>query len=219
MNSRNTFVIFTLSVVLTAFTAKGQAVRYTMQKKDSVLVFTLSNAMVSQQVFIRDGGLAGDRLSGEPSFLASSGNPGQAVSSDGDFALKMMWTGWSAPGDEINADVQASFNKKDYRYERSQVQDMPGGGKELQLYFSPSDPSNTILLRLTYQLLPGKFYARRRIGVRDTVKQSNWLDTFLSRAGDVSSDEGGNQGARVIKKGAFGQPAAINFGHTAVFFG
>lgn len=233
MNTKKTLTIFTVCVALTACAASAQDVQYTMQQEDSTLLFTLSNAKVSQQVLIRDSMLAGDRLSGQPSWLARSGNPGQGVTSDGNFALKMMWTDWSAPGRDVNADVQISFTKKDYRFSGSSIEDMAHGGKELQLLFHPIDKQNTILVRITYQLLPGKFYARRRIAVRDTVKQSNWLDTFISRGGLVASDNrdaiagmpvvplpaGDHEAARIVKKGAFGQPAAISFGHSAVFFG
>lgn len=233
MSTKKTLAIFTVCVVLTACGARAQQVQYAMQHKDSTLLFTLSNAKVSQQVLISDSMLAGDRLFGQPSWLARSANPGQGVTTDANFALRMMWTDWSAPGRDVNADVQLSFSKKDYRYSASRVTDMAGGGKELQLFFTPLDKQNTILVRLTYQLLPGKFYARRRIAVRDTVKESNWLDTFISRAGLVASDNteavaglpvvapsaGDRQVARIVKKGAFGQPAAISFGHSAVFFG
>src|SRR5699024_5072308 len=68
-----------------------------------------------------------------------------------------------------------------------------------------------------YQLLEGKFYAKRRIAVRDTTKGSNWLKSYLSRKGKVSSKLATHYD--ITKKGAFGQPAAVDFSNGGVFFG
>lgn len=72
-------------------------------------------------------------------------------------------------------------------------------------------------MRITYQLLPGKFYARRKIAVRDEMKESNWLELFLSRKGEIHSRKTAHYS--IIKKGSFGQPAAVNFSNGGVFFG
>ena len=206
--------------------------------------FVLSNDKVVQKVFIDSGELAGDMLSGQADWLATYHNAAHAVQTDGDFALKLMWTDWAAPGNPTNADVQVTYSKKDFLYQAYAFHDIKEGGKELELYFSPKAAGNSMSLKLTYQLMPGKFYARRSVSVRDSLKQTNWLDAFDSRQGEVADAVGQQnsmtmmrresgpafqavqkastvQGdeARIIKKGAFGQPCALDFREGGVFFG
>lgn len=232
------FIFFTQSIY-------AQSVQTSVQEKEGVKIFSLSNDEVSQQVFIKNDMLAGDLLKGQSAWLAKYNNANDGVATDGNFALKMMWNDWSAPGRQVNANVAIAFTKKDYQYQSYQFVDVPGGGKELELFFTPFNRENTIQLKFTYQLLPGKFYSRRQVSVRDTINGSNWLDQFISRDGIVSAANGGNGGnalevrglgssdysvmetenksplsnGRIIKQGAFGQPCALDFAHGGVFFG
>ncbi len=233
LQKKFTVIICGLFVFASQFVL-AQPVQSSVQEKDGITIFSLSNNEVVEQVFIKQGMLAGDALSGKEAWLAQYNNARHGVFSDGNFALKMMWTDWSAPGKEVNADVQVSFNKKDYRYRSYDFEDIPNGGKELELYFLPFNSDNTIQLKLSYQLLPGKFYARRQVAVRDTIKESNWLDRIISRSGKVSAWDGNansntngvtqdpsqdEENNRIVKKGAFGQPCAIDFASGGVFFG
>lgn len=202
----------------------AQVIGSAVNDHDSLKIFSLSNDLVKQRIFIRKGKLQGDMLSGSATWLDSLHSGPVQVWSDANFQLKMMWTDWSAPGRQINADVQISLDKKDYIFNHYDFKD-DLGGKVLELYFNPADPENTIQLRISYQLLRGKFYARRQIAVRDTVKKSNWLDTFISRSGKVSDgNAGGHRGDRIrenriVKPGSFGQPCAIDFASGGAFFG
>lgn len=236
MLQKNFTIIICVLFLFTAQYSFAQTIQTSVQEKDGITIFSLSNNDVVQQVFIKKGMLAGDALSGKEAWLAQYNNANHGVATDGNFALKMMWTDWSAPGKVANADVQVSFNKKDYRYQSYDFKDISNGGKELELYFLPFDNSNTIQLKLTYQLLPGKFYARRQVAVRDTIKETNWLDKIISRTGKINAwDEDANsitgmvtrntqnishdENDRIVKKGAFGQPCAIDFASGGVFFG
>ena len=236
MLQRKFRLIFCVLCLLAAKYVYAQPVQSSVQEKGGTTIFTLSNDEVTQQVFIKKGMLAGDALSGKEAWLAQYNNANHSVFTDGNFALKMMWTDWSAPGNEVNADVQVSFDKKDYHYQSYDFKDISNGGKELELYFLPLDNANTIQLKLIYQLLPGKFYTRRQVAVRDTIKETNWLDKIISRTGKISAwDENANSNTRmisrhtqntshqednrIIKKGAFGQPCAIDFASGGVFFG
>lgn len=246
MNKRGfriTIACFLMSLCTTVLYA--QDVTTSVQERNDVKVFSLSNDEVSQQVFIKDDMLAGDLLEGRPDWLSKYHQSDFSVATDGNYALKMMWTDWSAPGREVNGNLVITFTKKDYKYQSYQFVSTSGGGKELELFFTPFDMQNTIQLKLTYQLLPGKFYARRQVSVMDTVKESNWLDKLLPRDGPVF--EGNNtenysftevrglgssnysvmkatstpqiENNHLIKQGAFGQPCAIDFSHGGVFFG
>jgi hypothetical protein len=207
-------------------------------------IFTLSNDKVTEKIIIENDILKGDDLIGNKNWLAEYHNSDHGVHTDGDYELKMMWTDWSAPGKEFNADVEVSFSKKDYRYDHYDFQNADDGGKNLNLYFTPFNKSNTVQLRITYQLLPDKFYSKRRIALEDTLLHKNWLQAYVSRKGEISDifsftgnrylirQESSNnyaevevkknsqeEIARIIKKGEFGQPCAVDFKNGGVFFG
>ena len=90
----------------------------------------------------------------------------------------MMWTDWSAPGKQFNGDLQVNFTKKDYQYVNYAFDETSNGGKDLNLYFTPFDKSNTAQLKITYQLLPGKFYGKRKIALQDTLLQKKLAAGF-----------------------------------------
>lgn len=246
--SRKYFLIFFyLPVVLLCYrNGICQSVRTSVSEQNGVKIFSLSNKEVIQQVFIKNDVLAGDVLKGQSRWLAKYNSSNDGVVTDGNYALKMMWADWSAPGRKVNANVAITFTKKDYRFQSYRFTDLAGGGKELELFFVPFNPQNTVDLKLTYQLLSNKFYAKRQIAVRDTIIGANWLDQFISREGNVSSAKWGNGnniseahglgsanysvmetnnntspllGEKIIKRGAFGQPCGIELLHGGVFFG
>ncbi|TAN13494.1 MAG: hypothetical protein EPN37_13525 [Chitinophagaceae bacterium] len=237
--------ILCLPAILTVQSIYAQSVATSVEEKEGMKIFSLSNDKVVQQVFIQNDMLAGDILKGKEEWLEKYHNAGFGVATDGNFSLKMMWNDWSAPGREVNADVAISFSKRDYQYQSYRFVDRQGGGKELDLFFTPFNRQNTIQLKVTYQLLPDKFYSRRQIAVRDTTRSGNWLDCFFAREGGVfaANMEDGNNvtkvrglgsanyfvvntgtatgkgDSRIVKKGSFGQPCALDFAKGGVFFG
>lgn len=232
-------------LIWTGFSALGQTVSADFRQSGNYLLFSLSNDKVVQTVVIKDSVLLEDDLSGRIGWLASYDNSDHGVRTDGGYTLEMMWTDWSAPGKTFNGDLQLELTKKDYRYTSYEFREEPGGGKILDLYFKPFDGDNTVDLKLEYELMPDKFYAKRRVGVRDTILHKDWLEKFISREGVVSDvarqdtetssmirAESGEQfqqvnnqaeqqmeDNRIIKKGAFGQPCAVDFAEGGVFFG
>jgi len=207
-------------------------------------IFTLSNDKVTEKVIINNDILKADELIGNKDWLAKYHNSDQGVYTDGNFVLQMMWTDWSAPGKQYNGDLEVNFTKKDYKFVNYHFDDAIDGGKELNLFFTPFDNSNTVQLRITYQLLPSKFYSKRKISLQDTLLQKNWLQAFVSRKGkinNISSSAESNtmirtessnnyqqvsstgnsqrQTTTIIKKGEFGQPCAVDFENGGVFFG
>ena len=217
------FFVFVLLLLASGW-VRGQAVSTSMNKENGDTVFSMTNGVVTQRVMIRDGLLEGDILSGNEHWLGKFHPEPYAVYTDGNFDLKMMWTGWSAPGRTANADVRVSYDKKNFRYQSYRFSPSGQGGRMLDLYFSAASPDNSTLVRISYQLLPGKFYSRRRISIKDTVRQSNWLDTYQARKGLVREavNHGNAPGAdegHIVKAGAFGQPCALTFPEGGVFFG
>ncbi|MEO8822670.1 MAG: hypothetical protein ABI366_03775 [Ginsengibacter sp.] len=243
MKRLNLVVFFVLSLLF-PICLLSQKVTTDFISEGNQKVFTLSNEKVAEKIIIENDILKGDELIGNRDWLAKYHNSNHGVYTDGNFSLQMMWTDWSAPGKEFNGDLQISFSKKDYKYDHYDFQDIENEGKDLNLYFSPFDKRNTVQLRITYQLLPGKFYSKRKISLQDTVLQKNWLQAFVSRKGEISDissftgssymirQESSNSYAvvqsqnnsqeettKIIKKGEFGQPCAIDFKNGGVFFG
>ncbi len=231
-------------LLLASFAGPGfsQAVTTNYVQRGDLQIFSLSNDEITQQVMVKNNLLEGELLEGNKAWLARYHNQDHSVYADGDYALSMMWTDWSAPGKTFNGDLQVSFSKKDYRYVKSDFKELDGGGKELELDFTPLNPDNTIQLRLTYQLLPGKFYTRRKISVIDTTLEKDWLQAIVCRRGLVEEPKvsaGGYQmreesslsyqqvggstddqreSVNLVKRGEFGQPCAADFSHGGVFF-
>lgn len=226
--------LFLTGIVLffTSTISQAQTVKTDYREMGDTRVFTLWNDEVAQKVFVTDDVLQGDALLGQDNWLAKYHNANHGVQTDGNYELKLMWTAWSAPGKQTNADVQISLTKKDYQYTGYQFANATGGGKELHLFFVPFNRENTIRLEIIYQLLPGKFYAKRKIELTDSIKQDNWIQEFVSRQGIVSGDANWqaysagylprasqSEDNRIIKKGAFGQPCAVDFARGGAFFG
>ncbi len=235
------FIVLPFCFPLSSFSQKVET-NYSSEGKQKV--FTLSNDKVTEKVIVDNDVLKADELIGNTAWLAKYHNSDHGVYTDGNFVLQMMWTDWSAPGKEFNGDLEVNFTKKDYQYKSYHFDATTDGGKELNLFFTPFDHSNTVQLKITYQLLPGKFYSKRKIALQDTLLQKNWLQAFVSRKGkidNISSSAGSNtmirtessnnyeqvastansqrQTTKIIKKGEFGQPCAIDFKNGGVFFG
>ena len=237
-------LFFCVLIFLFPLSLLSQKVSTDFHAEGNQKVFTLSNDKVTEKIIVKNDILKEDELIGNTDWLAQYHNSNHGVYTDGNFALQMMWTDWSAPGKQFNGDLQVSFSKKDYKYDHYDFQDAEKEGRELNLYFTPFDNSNTVQLRITYQLLQGKFYSKRKISLQDTLLQKNWLQAFVSRKGkigNISSFTGNRYMIRqessnnyavvqsqansqeetttIIKKGEFGQPCAVDFKSGGVFFG
>lgn len=224
-------------------TALAQVITH-YQQKEQEQIFTLSNSKVVQQVVVNHALLQSDALMAKRIWLLTYQNTKlHDVYTDADFAIQMMWTDWSAPGKDFNGDLQITLTKKDFVFQRYEFVDAPNKGKVLHLYFTPANKENILQLRITYQLTNQAFYAKRKIALRDTTLQKNWIEAFESRKGSIFTENENNEGYsmreegstnaqyitlqqhpqaetnRIIKQGDFGQPCAIHFSGGGVFFG
>lgn len=213
--------------------------------RGSEQTFVLENAKIVQEVRFRDGHLQADALKGRPDWLSRYHTRRVGVYTDGDFGLKMMWTAWSAPGRDVNADVRMNFTKKDFHLDHYRFRDVDGAGRQLDLYLVADDRQNNLRLQLRYRLDTGAFFSRRQLALADSLQQTNWLETFNARSGVVHAlraagsgqetlfrEESGTnlqaaevykvaqpENNRIIKEGSFGQPAALQLGEGGAFFG
>ena len=120
-----------------SFSSMAQPVSTHYEIKDNKKIFTLSNNIVTESVIIANDILQGDELTGNKEWLAEYNNHNHNVYTDGNYALQMMWTDWSAPGKIFNGDLQVSFTKKDYKYVHYDFKDIENGGERIGIIFHP----------------------------------------------------------------------------------
>ncbi len=133
-----------------------------------------------------------------------------SLTTDGDFALDVMWTDWQAPGMKNNAENPVLLTKKNFHLVRGKTSKR-NGAEELTLDFEGWNIP--IALTIRYRLAPGDFFLKKQISVRDT----SYGFHFLRRVYPVNSKLTGKM--NVIKSGGFGQPIALENAHGGYFMG
>ena len=191
---------------------------------------SLQNQQVVLEVELQDGRLAGDRLTSVTSSTPNGNAPrddARIVATNAGFALKIMWTGWRAPGKVHNADNPVLLTARNFEFQGKVDQVGPwlqlpestdqaaaasGGqaeattksrgymGRRMVLFFRGTD--NPLELRVTYEM-GIDFWVRKRIAVRDTTGH----DHFLQWIWPVHASLGGDWA--ILKPGGFGRPVAI----------
>ena len=207
--------------------------------------FFLANENLRLSVVIRDHRIESDTLSGNPAWLSAHGSSPFCLTTDGDFSLNFIWTDWQAPKKSANADNPVMLSKHDFLLTGSRFMNLENGAAELTL--SLRGEELPILLEMTYHLDPGAFYAKRKIAVWDTTECVHFLDRVFARnslfkgfafsgskdAASIRAESSGTsqviQGEVpgglvmispfILKKGEFGQPAAVQYTSTGCFFG
>ena len=181
------------------------------RKDDGKQIFWLSNDQVKCSVIFEEGKLASDRLETQAKWLSEYGTQPFAIETDADFGLNVMWTGWRAPGNLNNAENPVILFKANFELLRHEVQELPGEGKELNMFFKGLN--NSLELRITYRLEKEAFYIRRKIAVRDSKSGRHFLRWIWPRRGLVLGN------VTILKSGGFGQPLALQIRESGAFFG
>lgn len=210
--------VFRLYAMLLAFlliflvpASLADIVAFNEQEVNGKKIYSLSNEQVRCSVSFESGELKEDTVRALPEWLSKFSASLLSMTTDADFLLDIMWTGWSAPGKENNAENQVVFSKKDFRLIEQKVRELPGGSKELDLFFKGAN--TRFELKITYQLEPGAFYARRKLAVRDTSNRNHFLRWLWPRQGIILGE------LSSVKSGGFGQPIAFRLGEGGAFFG
>ncbi len=173
--------------------------------------FTISNRVAELSVAIDSGRIAYDRLALNPSWVRNNEGTPVSVETDGDFAIDIFWTGWSAPGKVNNADNAVTFTKKNFELTGTNVEETRDGGKQLDLFFRGI--GLPFRLEVSYELDSAAFYVHRRISIRDTVNGLQYLRRIWA------TDLAITRGYKAVKDGGFGQPIALTGRHGGSFWG
>ncbi|MDZ7339038.1 MAG: alpha-galactosidase [candidate division KSB1 bacterium] len=174
-------------------------------------VVVLRNECLACSLTVRGGVLVGETISAEPVWLGLHGARSLRLQGDGDFAVELFWTDWSAPGKRDNADNEVTISAGVLQSVSCDTATLADGTREAKLLFKHVHSSLQVLL--TYQLPPARPYVRRQVAVSDPKHNHHWLHWFWPRRGVF-------RGPAVIhKEGSFGQPAAVLVQDGGAFFG
>ena len=239
-------IILLLSVLLiSTLNMAQQQVKVNEIKTDNNLAVSLQNNMVKQTVVIENNRLYSDTLQSLNKWTSMYSHRVPAVLiTDADFELDMVYTAWRAPGKNYNADNPVSFTKKDFSFDRYTMGESVKGEKSVDFWFSGIN--NPFTLRMTYELKPNEFYARRKITLTDKTLTGHYLNKIHTRKGryifydkvnnreasftiSIEDIEGAGKINRedkttkadfeIIHQGDFGQPVALKSNQAGAFGG
>ena len=197
-------------------------VRFAQEKRGGSDVFSLSNGIVRCLVSVESGKLAADQIEMLALRRPGENKPRLRFETDADFGLDIMWTDWQAPGRLSNAENPVLLTKEDFRFKKARVEDLPRGAKQIELEFAGQ--TTPLEVRLVYELEPGAFYARRKLGLRSgsgknpdssVAPGTHFLRWVWPRRGTLRL----SSPLTPLKSGGFGQPAAFLVGDGGVFCG
>ena len=208
---RSYAIFLALLLIFLVPASLADVVTFSEQGVNGKKVYSLSNQQVRCSVSFESGELKEDTVTALPEWLSKFPAASLSMATDADFLLDIMWTGWSAPGKENNAENPVVFSKKDFRLIEQKVRELPGGSKELDLLFKGAN--TRFELKITYQLEPGAFYARRKLAVCDASNRNHFLRWLWPRQGIILGE------LSAVKSGGFGQPVAFRLGEGGAFFG
>ncbi|MBC7186419.1 MAG: alpha-galactosidase [Calditrichaeota bacterium] len=178
-------------------------------KEDRIVV--LENNCVVCSLRVENGQLVAETLAGQPGWLKAYGSCTVRVAADGDFALELFWTDWSAPGKKDNADNELTVAARDLQLLSVTSDDPASGSKQTHLLFQHRQASLQVML--TYELPADRPYVRRRVAVCDPKRHRHFLQSVWPRRGTIEGP------LALMKSGGFGQPAAVRIQDGAVFWG
>lgn len=206
--------LFTLIFVCTSLLSAGHTVNFEIKKEEGPKVFKLKNDKIECSIFFTGDKLEKETFRALPHWTADYNRPSFTITTDADFRINIMWTGWRAPGKENNAANPVLFSKKDFKFKDHKLRELPGEVKELDLLFKQRSPRyEDFEIRLTYRLEPHSFYIRRKISLRDKSQGGHFLRWLWSLRAEIRNE------LSVLKRGGFGQPAGLSISQGGVFFG
>ncbi|MEI6614315.1 MAG: alpha-galactosidase [Chrysiogenales bacterium] len=238
-----TLIMFCLCIVLNATAA--EMVGSSFSQKETLWTFSLSNARIILSVAFRDGILLSDVLETTMDSAVCPFPIRSRLESDADFRLQVVWTDWLAPGKMNNGDNPVIFSKSDFRLQDYKIKEASDGAKELTFFLRGINQN--LELQIVYRLEPDKFYAQRKLAVRDNEAGNHFLEktavvctkmrldvleaaqaavkALIEGSSDAvameaeTTENSSGEKLVVIHKGGFGQPVALASGVAGAFWG
>jgi hypothetical protein len=190
----------------------AQEVQVSSRKNANEITFVMENGMVRQSILIRNDQLLSDTLESLSHWTSQFNRSPQQLVTDANFAIRLVWNGWQAPGKSNNADNPVIFTKKDFSYHSYTILNKQPESTSLTLHFTGT--TTPLALDISYQLSSGKFYVSRQIALKDSEARGHFLDRVDARKGHVKFQSAKttqitDTTLQVLNKGQFGQPIAF----------
>lgn len=170
--------------------------------------FTLDNGRVRATIELAGGRLAGERLETVAAWAGAFG-PGALLTTDGGFALEVVWTDWRPPGKANNADNFIRLTAADFVLVENRRSGGPNG-EELTLTFKGPEGFG---VELHYQMPRDSNLVRRRLVAFDEKGRDHFLHALYPLDAEVKGP------VEEVTSGGFGQPVAIGLGGGGAFAG
>jgi hypothetical protein len=189
----------------------AERINFKEEKRGNLRIFSLSNDFIKFSIIFDKEKIKSEVIKAKNIWLKKFGSISTDIQMDGDFMIEIVWGGWRAPGRVNNADNLIQFTKKNFYFKDYFIKEFEDGTNLLELRLKGE--KNPFEIKLVYKLAPGKFYFRRKLGIRDFNKSFHFLHWFWPRLGYIFGE------ISIIKSGGFGQPVAMKIGDLGVFFG
>ncbi|BAX79302.1 alpha-amylase family protein [Labilibaculum antarcticum] len=135
------------------------------------------------------------------------------INFDGNFSFEIVWTDWLAPGMSNNAENPAILTKNDFEFTHSKKSNITNGLHQLETYYKGKNQH--LQLIITYLIEPDKHYYKRKIAIRDTLYKKHLLHKINAFHSEVTITDS----VKILNKGGFGQPVALQFSKNGLFYG
>lgn len=199
------FLLGLLSILLCIIVnLQAEEVLFMQQKKGPIHSVTLSNSRIQCRIEMYN-----KRLSSQTVQLIN--NQQIFLSTGCDFSLKVMWTGWRAPGKIANANNVIQFSNNSFEVQEISTEDTPQKGKQLSIILKGIDIPFDLILQ--YHMHPDDYFLQRKILLRDTTGGAHFLRWMWPVHSTLRNKVG------IIKSGGFGQPLAFTIDKGGAFIG
>lgn len=173
--------------------------------------YILQNSHLKLQTNFSKGLLVSEKITARKGSKDFFNGASPSLKSNGDFALKILWTAWNAPGKVNNADNEVRLSAKDFRLLNATTNQKKNGSQELRIHLRGI--GNPFSLTLIYRLDVDAFFVKKKIIIRDAVYGYHFLQNISPIKQTFSRP------LKTIKSGGFGQPVVLRGDNGGYFFG
>ncbi len=201
---RKKIVLISSIIILISFTFADISIKTKGAKGDTI--FNVKANFYSLKIILKKGKLFKEIIMPENS-------KNIYLTTDGNFKVNLMWTGWHAPGVLNNSENPVEYDSSDFVYQDYKIMDKKGYSKILKLYFRGKGRLN-IGLTLLYDFTDGKYYFRKRVEFSRKGKYSHFIRKVYPINYIVE-----NSNLHLVKRGGYGQPVGFLLKNNGFFFG
>ncbi len=201
---------------------------------DAQKTYSIENKYLSLKVSTNNKMLIADTLTLKPN---NYGFKSEHLVTDADFGIDLIWTGWRAPEMPNNSQGRLLLTKNDFEIEK-----VAQNSNEIIVDFKGKN--STLLVSIKYSLSTDNSFVHKYIAIKDTIFGHHFLHAIYPVKSNIKLEplkatlkkvevrvEGSDDFSQVdnlsdistsiqiVKKGGYGQIAAIRSVNSSTFFG